>query len=476
MSKLTVLFSGTLLFLLSVGLHAQQISLSKAINDAMDHNLEIQQQQKRVKQADAYNQSTVGWFLPKVTVMGGYTWFNQDMEVNMKMIKPALDDVAGTYGASIAKDLGSSTGTQEEIYNQIVGGLKKLPDDNITFDFNQFPNASINAVQPIFTGGKIISAKNSAGVTSNISHLQMTITKNFISKKVVDEYFLVVLLEGTVRAHKMAVEDLASHKMNIRKLVEKGVLPKYTILRAEVALATAERNLDDEEIRLEIARSSLNISIGYPKDTILVLSDTMHFKLQNISLTKMQEDAQRDLPVFQLLEQKKQLVEQNYNAQRANMFPQIFAYANYSFFNNRMPIVVAPFTAGLQLKYNIFNGMSDYKKLQASKYMTEESDLNTENTIIKVNFLIEKSYKQVEASKSRYLKLESTIKLAEENARISKKRFEQGIGNSTDVIDANTMLETARVEQLLSLYAYYVALNNLYFASGKSEKIVDVLR
>ena len=160
MLKLNYIFLGFFLFFIGAGLNAQRVSLSKAISDAMDHNLDIQQQQQRVKQADAYNQSSVGWFLPKVTVMGGYTWFNQDMEINMKMIKPALDDVAGIYGASIAKDLGLSTGTQEEIYNQIVGGLQKLPDDNIAFDFNHFPNASISAVQPIFTGGKIISAKN----------------------------------------------------------------------------------------------------------------------------------------------------------------------------------------------------------------------------------------------------------------------------------------------------------------------------
>jgi len=476
MLKLDFIFLVLLSFFISGTIGAQQLSLSKAINDAMDYNLDIQQQQKRVMQADAYNQSSVGWFLPKVSVMGGYTWFNQDMEINMKMIKPALDDVAGIYGASIAQDLGLSTGTQEEIYNQIVGGLQKLPDDNIAFDFNQFPNASISAVQPIFTGGKIISAKNSAGVTSNISRLQMTTTRNLVSKKIVDEYFLVVLLEGTVKAHEMAVKDLQMHQKNIHRMVEKGVLPKYNLLRAEVALATAERNLDDEKTRLDISRTSLNISIGYPKDTLVVLSDTMHFKLQNISVSRMQEDAQRDLPVFQLIEQKKQLVEQNYNAQRANMFPQIYAFANYSFFNDYMPIVMAPFTAGVQLKYNIFNGMSDYKKLQASKYMTEESDLSAENAKIKVNFLIEKSYKQVEASKRRYLKLDSTIKLAEENARISNKRFEQGIGNSTDVIDANTLLETARVEQLLSLYSYYVALNNLYFASGQSSKIVDILK
>jgi outer membrane protein TolC len=455
---------------------AQQITLSKAIDEAMQHNLELQQQQKRVMQADAYNQSGVGWFLPKVSVNAGYTWFNQDMELNMGMIKPTLDELAGVYGATIAKDLGLSGGTQDEIYHKIVTGLGKLPDDNIAFDFNQFPNASISAVQPLFTGGKIISAKNTAGVTSNISRLELTGKQNIITKKVVDEYYMVVLLQDIVRTRELAVQDMQLHAKNTQRLIETGVLSKYNKLRAEVALATAERHLADDQSRLDIARSALNISIGFPEDTVLVLQDSLYFKLQNISVEKLQQDARRDLPVFQLQQQKRQLVEQNYNAQRAEMFPQIFAFANYSFFNNQLPIVMGPFTAGIQLHYNIFNGMSDYKKLQAGKYMMQEANLSVENTEVKVDFLIDKSYKQVEAAKNRYLKLQSTIKLAEENYRISKKRFDQGLDRSVDVIDAYTLLETARVEQLLALYAYYVALNNLYFASGQTSKIATVLR
>ncbi len=458
------------------GLKGQGLTLTNAIGEAMQHNLEIRQQEKRVQQADAYNQSAVGWYLPKVTVMGGYTWFNRDMELNMKMIKPTLDDVAGIYGSTIAKDLGLGTGTQEEIYNQIVSGLGKLPDDNIAFNFNQFPNASITALQPLFTGGKIISAKNTAGLTSNISRLEMTAKQNMITKKVVDEYFLVVLLEDIVKTRELAVHDMELHLKNTERLIATGVLSKYNRLRAEVAVATAQRHLEDEQSRLEIARSALNISIGYPEDTVLILQDSLYFKMQNISVEKLQQQARQDLPVFQMVQQKKLLVEQNYNAQRANMFPQIFAYANYSFFNEHLPIVMGPFSAGIQLRYNIFNGMSDYKKLQASKYMAEEADLSMENTEVKVDFMIDKAHKQVEAARSRYLKLESTIELAEENYRISKKRFDQGLDRSVDVIDAYTLLESARVERLFALYAYYVALNNLYFASGQTNKIADVLR
>ena len=471
-------FLGLILFfvLTSNALQAQKSSLRNVVDDAMQRNLQIQQQQSRIQQAKAIDQSGIGWFMPKVSVMGGYTWFNQDMEVNMKIVKPALDNVAGIYGSTIAADLGLGSGTQDEIQQKITSALGKLPDDNIAFDFNQFPNASINAVQPLFTGGKIISAKNTASITSSLTQLQMTETQNIITKKIVDEYFLVVLLEEVVDLRGNLVDDIEKHTKNIKRMIESGVLPKYIMLRADVTLATAMRDLEDEKTRLNIARSALNVSAGYPEDTTIVLADSLHFKIHNISTEQLESRAKQELPVFQLVEYKKQLIEENYNAQRASMFPQIFAYANYSFFNNYMPIVMAPFTVGAQLKYNIFNGGSDMKKLQASKYMLEESQLNTQQTEVKVNFAIDKAFKQMESAKNRYLKLNATIEMAQENYRISKKRFEQGIGNSIDVLDAFNLLETAQIEQLFSLYAYYVALNNLYFASGQSQKIVDVLK
>jgi outer membrane protein TolC len=461
--------------LLSLGLQAQQTSLRNIVDDAMQRNLQIQQQQYRVMQADAVNKSGIGWFLPKVDVVGGYTWFNQDMEVNMGIVKPALDNVAGVYGASIAKDLGLTPGTQDEIQQKITQSLGKLPNDNIAFDFNQFPNASILAVQPLFMGGKIISAKNSASITTNISQLHMTATKNVVTKKIVDEYYMVVLLQSVVELRQLLVKDIEKHTNNIKRMIESGVLPKYIMLRAEVTLASAERELEDEKMRLEIAQSALNVSAGYPEDTTLVLADSLYFKMQNLSVEDLESRAKSDLPVYQLIEHKRQLVEENYNSQRANMMPHVFAFANYSFFNNYLPIVMAPFTAGVQLKFNIFNGGSDYKKLQASKFMLQESQLNAEEAEVKVNFTIEKAYKQMESAKKRYLKLNSTIEMAKENYRISKKRFEQGIGNSVDVLDAFSLLETAQIEQLFSLYAYYVAINNLYFASGQGQKIVDIL-
>jgi hypothetical protein len=43
------------------------------------------------------------------------------------------------------------------------------------------------------------------------------------------------------------------------------------------------------------------------------------------------------------------------------------------------------------------------------------------------------------------------------------------------VIDARLLYEGAEVERLKSLYDYYLALSDLYLATGDAQKAVDVL-
>jgi outer membrane protein TolC len=77
--------------------------------------------------------------------------------------------------------------------------------------------------------------------------------------------------------------------------------------------------------------------------------------------------------------------------------------------------------------------------------------------------------------KERYLKMEPTVELARKNLEINEKRFHEGLGKSIDVIDARLLYEGAEVERLKSLYDYYIALSNLYLATGNAQKAVDIL-
>ena len=77
--------------------------------------------------------------------------------------------------------------------------------------------------------------------------------------------------------------------------------------------------------------------------------------------------------------------------------------------------------------------------------------------------------------RERYIKMEPTVELARKNLEINETRFREGLSKSTDVIDARLLYEGAEVERLKSLYDYYIALSDLYLATGNAQKAVETL-
>ena len=475
--KLKILLLSVIIFICGTPIlvFGQGMSLGSAVDRALNSNIQIQESASKMQQQQALNSSTVGMFLPKVTVSGGYAWFNGNPQINMEQVKPAIDDMAGKYGAVIAKDLGLHPGTEEEIYNTIVDGLGKLPTYNLEVEFNQFPNASITAVQPLFAGGKIISSRNISNVQSNLAKIGYESSKDVVIKEVIDNYLLIILLDAIVDNREANLKAINKHVGNSKRLVDEGIITRHMLLKAEVAQSNAERLLRSDQNRLSIARMSLNRTLNYSQDTLLDLSDSLKFRIVDITIQQMKDKAQKEQILLQIADQKKQLAEYSLDLERSDMMPKVFAYANYSFFNSYMPIIMPPFVAGIQLEYTIFNGMSDYKKVQAAKYFNEEATLTKESTEKKIDFLIEKAFMQVENAKYQYLKLNSTVELAKEHQTIVQRRFDEGIERSVDVVDSHLLAQTAQIEQLMILFQYYVALNNLYFAVGEPEEVINVL-
>ena len=456
-------------------LFAQSMSLRLAVDYAINNNLRIKQSNSQIQQQQALNSGATGLLLPKVSLSGGYTWFNGNPEINMAQMKPAIDDMFGKYGTVMAQELNLSSGTQEEIYNDIVNGLSDIPVYNLEIDFNQFPNASINAIQPLFTGGKISSTRNLSSVQLKMAMINHEGSKDIVTKEVIDRYLTVLLLDAIVDNREENLISIKKHIEHSKRLVDEGIVTRHSLLKAEVALSNAERMLEADQNRLVIARMSLNNSLDFSQDTIINLADSLKFKLHEINIAQLKEKAKNEQVLLQIVDQKKQMAEYSLNLEKSAMMPQIFAFANYSFFNEYMPVIMPPLVAGVQLQYNIFNGMSDQKKVKAAKYFNEEVLISKENTQQKVDFWIEKSYLKSEDAKYRYLKLGKTVELAREHRDIVQKRYNEGIERSIDVVDGHQIYQTAQIEQLMTLYEYYIALTDLYFAVGTPDEVINII-
>jgi OMF family outer membrane factor len=79
---------------------------------------------------------------------------------------------------------------------------------------------------------------------------------------------------------------------------------------------------------------------------------------------------------------------------------------------------------------------------------------------------VEKSYLDLKNAVEKIQVTKDAANQAEENLRIHKIRYEEGIGTSTDVVDAITLLTTAETNYYRAVYELRRAQAELQYAMG----------
>jgi outer membrane protein TolC len=387
-----------------------------------------------------------------------------------------MDDIVAKYGVQISNAILPVPLPPDDVYNAIYNSAQKLPAHNLIVDKQHFPTANLSVIQPLFTGGKITAGSNFAEAEYQEASIEVTKITNETIQEIVNIYLGVVLLEQVVETRKDVVNGIEKHKVMAEKLVLEGVISKYNVLRAKVALADAESELEDDKNNLSLAQLALASTMGFNYDTTFVLTDKLLFENTNIELASSVDSAYSNQPILKLIEQKKMMVDQKQNVATSNMWPTIFAFGEVGFFREEMPgIIQPPWIVGVQMKYEIFSGMKDYHEIQSAQHLENQLTIANRDAKNKIKLWINKSYREISNAKVKYEKLASTIALAEESRRMANRRFEEGYGTSLEVVDANLVLEGAKIKRLATLYNYYKSINEFYVAIGKPDKILEIL-
>ena len=298
---------------------------------------------------------------------------------------------------------------------------------------------------------------------------------NEVTKEVIERYYGVVLLKDVVKVRKEVVEGMRKHEKEAERAIEIGVIPSHEVLRAKVAVANAERDLIDDTNKLELALLALKSSLGLPETTNLIINDSLKFKIVSEDVTTLKSQAVAKQPIFNMIDQKRLMVQQKHNLELSEFMPQVVAFGQFNAFGQNYPVTLPPFVVGIQAKINIFNGLKNYHKIKSTQNLELQVELADKYAHEQINLLVEKSWREVVNKRERYLKMEPTVELARKNLEINEKRFHEGLGKSIDVIDARLLYEGAEVERLKSLYDYYKALTDLYLATGDAQKAIEIL-
>jgi outer membrane protein TolC len=403
---------------------------------------------------------------------------NVALQQNATILK-AQNDLEASHGVVVqtrAVALPQLTATGQYKYTD-PDAIENFP--NAPASPNQNWNAGIQLVQSIYEGGKMVAAFRAADATEQqaLAQFQTVVADTLLNTRIA--YYDVLLAAQEITVHEASVNLLQRELEDQQHRLEAGTVPKFNVLRADVAVANERPNLIQARNSYRIAKNNLSNLLGYnlPREiwenVPLNLTDTLEAVPYDVNLPDAIQQALARRTELVALRKTVELQRLNIVDAKSGYKPVVSLFAGYDWYNAQFtpPVEldhdIHGWNAGAELNWDIFDGMLTHGKVIQAKALYEKSknDLNDEARQIELD--VRTAYSDLIEAREVLDSQQAVQAEAEEALREARSRAEAGTGTQLDVLDAETSLTQARTTQVQALHDYAVARARFERATGE---------
>jgi len=290
-------------------------------------------------------------------------------------------------------------------------------------------------------------------------------------------YYDVLLAEQQIVVNEASVNLLTNELEDQRRRFEAGTVPRFNVLRAEVAVANARPALIRARNDYRIAKNNLSNLLGYNlprdiwEDIPLRLTDKLEARPYQIDLPAAIARALEKRTELEALRKGEQLQRENVVTSQSGYKPSLQVYGGYSAkssaFDNDLAFEKHGWEAGAQVSWDIFDGMLTRGKVQQARALHERSKVDLDDTSRRIELEVRTAYSGFIEAREVLESQQKVQEEADEALRLARARAEAGTGTQLDVLDAETSLTQARTTQIQALHDYAVARARLERAIGE---------
>ena len=131
--------------------------------------------------------------------------------------------------------------------------------------------------------------------------------------------------------------------------------------------------------------------------------------------------------------------------------------------------------AGASMRWNLFNGFADKARIDEASQFLVRARAQQRQIDSAVRLQVRSAYLDLQAAQERLKVTEAAVTQAEENLRIVKNRYENGLNNVTELLRSETALLETRVRRLAAVHGQRLAAVALDLAAGTLTPDSEVL-
>jgi outer membrane protein len=282
-------------------------------------------------------------------------------------------------------------------------------------------------------------------------------------------YFDILESEKMVIVAEKEVQRLESHLRDAKNLYDEGVITKNDLFQAEVRLSDVKQRLMAVRNLRAINASRLNSVLARPLKTDVQVMDVKETPSDglNLDMEKAWELAESQRPEIQIVDTTLKSLDMEEAAKRSEYYPKFFLQGGYDFTENRYQVHEGNWSLTAGINLNLFSGGSTKAEVLKIKQQRLKLFGQRDKLIDEVKLEVEKYILDLKTAREKITVTRDAVGQAEENLRINRVRYSEGVGTATEVLDAVTLLTIAETNLYRSLYDFRRAEAGLVYSIGK---------
>jgi outer membrane protein len=395
------------------------------------------------------------------------------------LVLKSQSDLEAAYGVVVqtrAVALPKLQATGQYGYNDQLETLD-FGGNSVSFQREQSWNAGLRLVQSVYEGGRIRSALKTASLTKEQALLQHQVVLQDVVALVRIAYYDVLLAAEQIVVQSASVKLLEQELEDTTRRYNAGTVPRFNVLRSEVELANAKPQLIQARNDYRIAKNNLAQLLGYRvpagvwEDIPLKLAGKLEAEPYSLELPAALAEALGSRPELRVLEKNEKIQQESVRSAKGGYLPSVQLYGGYgwrsSSFQNDLGFDVAGWNTGVQLSWNIFDGLYTKGKVQEAKALLQRSRTEYDDRTRLVELEVRTAYSVFVQAREILESQKKVREQAEEALRLANARYDAGSGTQLDVLNARTSLTQASTTQIKALRDYAVARARMERAMGR---------
>jgi outer membrane protein TolC len=343
--------------------------------------------------------------------------------------------------------------------------------------FPNLPNsyrARVGVSVPVYAGGRITGLADAAAQQRLAAGRELDSGAADVTLEVTTAYWALVTAIEAERVLSDAIGTYAAHLEEARNRQRFGMAARNEVLQVQVEMDRAELSRLEAENATAIARADLERLLGLPPGTVveatepLVAPQTATEDLETLVAAALESRPERAALTARVASS-----EASARAQQAGWRPNVAFVAGYDYANPNsrwMPpenAWHATWNAGMWLSWSVFDGGRTAAAVGQAKAQADAARAQLEDFDRRVRLDVTSRWLDVRTSDASVQVASRNVDASRENQRVARDRYEQGVLASFEMLDAETQLLRAGLEQTRAQARQRLALARLDRAVGR---------